>query len=171
MKTIREWIEELPKGYRELALENKRYAFYHIDWEQKEETMVDAINNAFYWKSTNEGRKFWAKVTSFYRTGERLPPLPDMTDVSKLTTDRGALYGRAYDHFRCTQGMFDEWLTRYQETAIDDDLGKCLKHITYMILDKLARAANDPTHMDNFDDIQGYASLWKKCVEAHEETE
>ena len=85
-----------------------------------------------------------------------------------ITEERGSNYGHPYDHFQCTQNMFNAWTDRrFDGPTMDEELSCCLKHITYLILDKLARAAHNPLHMDNFVDIQGYASLWEKCVEEH----
>ena len=94
-------------------------------------------------------------------------------NIERLTDERGENYGHPYDHFQCTKGMFDIWNTRRADgdTAGGYEVSQCLDHIVYMIVDKLARAAENPLVMDNFDDIQGYASLWRKCVGRHEEVE
>ena len=85
-------------------------------------------------------------------------------NTEKLTEERGRNYGHPYDHFRCTKGMYDTWRNK-RSVQLDKDLENCLHHIIYMICDKMARAAENPMHMDNWEDMQGYASLWKKCLE------
>ena len=85
--------------------------------------------------------------------------------ITAMTDERGANYGHPYDHFNCTQDMYHTWMERRRGGEYPEDTELCLNHIVYMICDKLARAAENPLHMDNFDDIQGYASLWAKCVE------
>ena len=92
-------------------------------------------------------------------------------NIERLTDERGENYGHPYDHFRCTQMMYNIWTNRQESNGefIGPELDWCLRHIVYMIVDKLARAAENPMVMDNFDDIQGYASLWRKCVRRHEE--
>ena len=87
-------------------------------------------------------------------------------EINKITDERGSNYGHPLDHFTCTQDMYDRWMDKRELGRVDVDceLLLCLNHIVYMIIDKLVRAAQNPLHMDNFVDIQGYASLWEKCV-------
>ena len=62
--------------------------------------------------------------------------------------------------------MYSPWIARRaMGKEIEMDQARRINHIVYMILDKLTRAAQDPTHMDNWDDIQGYASLVEQCLE------
>ena len=93
--------------------------------------------------------------------------------TEELTAERGENYGHPYDHFNCTQSMWQIWRERARDGNVipdmDEKLQQPLSHIVYMICDKLARMAENPLHMDNFYDIQGYASLWEKCVERHKE--
>jgi hypothetical protein len=71
-KTIEEWLEQLPDGYRERALANmyeeKRYKIV--------ENMQDAIWEGLGWGRTPEGYDFWRGVYSHYFAGTPLPPLP-----------------------------------------------------------------------------------------------
>jgi hypothetical protein len=88
-------------------------------------------------------------------------------DTKRLTDERGSKYGPPEKHFSCTQGLYGEWLRRRND-AIETG-GNCLnesamRHAVYMILDKLSRAANDPTHLDNWDDVAGYAACAKRVV-------
>ena len=78
-KTIKEWLEELPEGYRERALNNLRKVA--INWH--EPTMVGAITGAFLWVESPEGLDFWADVKNHYATGTPLPPLPQKTKPLK----------------------------------------------------------------------------------------
>ena len=70
MKTVKEWFNELPDGYRELALKNLN----NPEYEAK--TMHDAISGGFLWLDTNEGRDFWTELESHYMIGTPLPELP-----------------------------------------------------------------------------------------------
>ena len=58
MKTIEEWLQELPVEYRDKALANlrptNRYLRGHI--------LSAAICEAFYWRESPEGSDFWGKV-------------------------------------------------------------------------------------------------------------
>jgi hypothetical protein len=72
-KKISEWLNELPDGYRELALANF-----------KEQKIKDVIRNSTYkaihdldWSKTNENFLFWEKVYDYYACIKQdLPPLP-----------------------------------------------------------------------------------------------
>lgn len=74
-KTAEEWLEELPDGYRELALINmqdKNASF-------KRETLADGLHCAFTWSESPEGFGFWSNVYYFYHhayKNSQLPPLP-----------------------------------------------------------------------------------------------
>ena len=68
-KPIIDWLNTLPKGYRELALENYTY-------EKKEAfNMPSALINAFDWKTTRQGYMFWDAVCTHYETGANLPKI------------------------------------------------------------------------------------------------
>ena len=71
-KTIKEWLEELPDGYRERALVNagKRSS------RKKYKTMWKAVYSAFVWHYTDEDWKFWNAVADHYLSSTPLPPLP-----------------------------------------------------------------------------------------------
>ena len=71
-KTIKEWLSELPDGYRERALAN-------IDerWAEKDENcMAEALYSTFNWSHINEGFAFWSAVKSHYSDNKPLPILP-----------------------------------------------------------------------------------------------
>ena len=84
--------------------------------------------------------------------------------IAQITTERGRHYGPPIEHFKTTRGMFEVWENR-RDAAIVYDKAHCIstdgehaaRHAVYMILDKLARAATDPMHADDWRDIQGYA--------------
>ncbi len=73
-KKISEWLNELPDGYRELALANF-----------KEQKIKDVIRNSTYkaihdldWSKTNENFIFWEQVYDYYACIKTdLPPLPN----------------------------------------------------------------------------------------------
>lgn len=74
MKTIKEWLEELPDDYRERAIRNTKEG----KLEQREESLSQALKSAFNWYATDERVGFWvgvyAKVMG-YR--DDWPPIPD----------------------------------------------------------------------------------------------
>jgi len=69
-KTIREWLEELPDGYRELALKNHDGLIVS--------NLSTAIMEAFHWRRTPEGEgyEFWEAVHVWAQGAGELPPLP-----------------------------------------------------------------------------------------------
>ena len=90
-----------------------------------------------------------------------------------LTTERGKNYGHPKHQFCCVEDMYDSWCERRaganKDKIIDYDTEHPLRHAVYMILTKLSRAAENPLHMDNWDDIQGYAECFKMCVDKDKE--
>lgn len=71
MKTIKEWFQELPDGYRELASK------YLAEWHSNNKTisMSEAIKIGFAWEYTHEGCDFWKQVHDYYNQ-PILPQLP-----------------------------------------------------------------------------------------------
>lgn len=59
MKTIREWLEELPEPYRTQALEN--FDIEGID-NILVSTLADAINKGFIWFTTPQGEPYWFNI-------------------------------------------------------------------------------------------------------------
>jgi len=75
-KTIKEWLMELPDGYRERALENANKYLAVNTCDVTEVSLLRTINCAFVWKETHEGHRFWKRVKDHYAKGTPLPPLP-----------------------------------------------------------------------------------------------
>ena len=92
------------------------------------------------------------------------------TITKTITDERGKNYGRPLDHFPVTREMSNEWLlARYRAlrkgaSVTEDRKEQAIRHAVYMICDKLARAATNPMHKDNWDDIQGYARCAKMIL-------
>lgn len=83
--------------------------------------------------------------------------------IAEITTERGKNYGHPIKHFNCTQSMYSAWCVARNQSNISlpQDKENGIRHGVYMILDKLARMSENPTHKDNIDDIQGYA----RCIQ------
>jgi hypothetical protein len=74
MKSTKQWLNELPDGYRERALKN-----LNLDDEaasMEEESIIRALNVSFVWYDSPEGHDFWNAVQEHYLEGTPLPPLP-----------------------------------------------------------------------------------------------
>src|SRR5690625_3421781 len=74
-KTIREWLEELPDGYRELALKN--YDPEYCDTGVNIIDLAGAVMWGFSWEDTPEGQVFWDAVWGWAIGKGGLPPLPE----------------------------------------------------------------------------------------------
>lgn len=75
-KTIKQWLSELPDGYRERAQAN-----LNPKWADDEsESIHGGIEGGFNWLEAPEGHSFWARVCTHYLYGTPLPPLPDAPD-------------------------------------------------------------------------------------------
>lgn len=73
-KKISEWLNELPDGYRELALANfNEQGNENINVD----TMVFALQDAFSWEKSNESYEFWYDVCDYIEMNIlTMPPLP-----------------------------------------------------------------------------------------------
>jgi hypothetical protein len=78
-KTVKEWLMELPDGYRERALEN----MYEENKSIVVRNMEDAINRAFTWEESQEGDVFWLAVYNHYFISRPLPSLPQSPNPLK----------------------------------------------------------------------------------------
>jgi hypothetical protein len=76
MKTIREWLETLPDGYRERALAN-------LKKDGPANSLYGALETGFQWIDTTEGFDFWCDLSVWARnkaqdhTPRYLPNLPE----------------------------------------------------------------------------------------------
>lgn len=72
-KKISEWLNDLPDGYRELALANFKE-------QGKADKIMSSIDTSLCefsdWRKTKEGEAFWYDVYNHYYRGSQLPPLP-----------------------------------------------------------------------------------------------
>lgn len=61
MKTIEQWLNELPEPYRSQALEN-------VDEQQKKMMCVNILSaiDIFIWSKTKQGHKYWEKIYDSY---------------------------------------------------------------------------------------------------------
>ncbi len=88
--------------------------------------------------------------------------------IDEITAERGKTYGHPLAHFNTTQTLYNHWLRQRMsrgEQNLSERQESAVRHAVYMICDKLARAVKDPTHIDNWDDIGGYAKCAKECIE------
>lgn len=58
MKTIKEWLQELPDGAREKALANMDA----VVGNEPAHGMIESLASAFDWRKTQQGAKYWRDV-------------------------------------------------------------------------------------------------------------
>lgn len=81
-KTVKEWLETLPDGYRERALANMLDAVR----DKKADSLPSAIYIGFDWGPSKEGYSFWKNTFFHYKRNERsLPTLPNDEKVNAAT--------------------------------------------------------------------------------------
>lgn len=79
MKTIYQWLLQLPSGYREAALRNTKQSVA----QENAPSLFSAIARAFTWSGTPEGSKFWNELRRCIDIGMPLPPLPASAEETK----------------------------------------------------------------------------------------
>jgi uncharacterized protein (UPF0297 family) len=85
-----------------------------------------------------------------------------MTDVKATLAERGARYGQFKGHARISQ----EIKRVMKKTDGWNNLGATGREALEMIAHKIARVLNgDPTYIDNWVDIAGYATLVAERLE------
>jgi hypothetical protein len=90
-----------------------------------------------------------------------------MTEVSDTLAERGARYGSFFDHALIAQSM--QQLMRGTDAIKTgwDGLSPDMQQALTVIADKVARILNgDPTYLDNWHDIQGYARLVEQRLQS-----
>lgn len=103
------WIEQLPYGYRQRALEQMLIGRDTI----LEKDMIGALYGFATWTHTNEGHAFWCAVKDHYQKGTSLPPLPN--DISNSINEAPK---PAKDPHVCTK-VFPNGFTSWMETHQD----------------------------------------------------
>lgn len=77
MKTIKEWLNEMPEPYRSQSINNHE-GYKGLGYAG---SLSIALILAFKWSSTMEGTKYWEKVNAMCLSGEfkRLVPFKNRT--------------------------------------------------------------------------------------------
>lgn len=89
-----------------------------------------------------------------------------MSKTREIVNERGKNYGHPRDQFVCAERMYEAWKERRSECEpMDTDEERCLRHAVYLILTKLSRAAHNPSHMDTWFDVKGYAECLMMCIQ------
>lgn len=80
MKTIRKWLEELPDGYRELALEN------HVEGWSKGQVATSvwhALVLSFEWSTSKQGQDYWENLVALLAS-QSTESMPEPTEDHPL---------------------------------------------------------------------------------------
>ena len=70
MKTLAEWFEMLPSDLRYKAIYNTKNHNNTKNLSDLAESLADAINSGFAWRSTSEGHDFWYDIHQIAKRGE-----------------------------------------------------------------------------------------------------
>lgn len=86
MKTIKEWISELPEPIRARAM-----AYEGKNWGDKEAKLCNAIGGAFFWHKSKEGHDYWYLVSlgEYDKAEQLLTPQFKVGDEVQLVRDFG----------------------------------------------------------------------------------
>lgn len=85
------------------------------------------------------------------------------TDLSTTLAERGNRYGSFADHAEIAQALQEAMRAAGGWANLAPDMRQALS----VIADKVARILNgDPTYLDNWHDIQGYARLVEQRLQA-----
>ena len=76
---IRFYLDQLPAGYRELALNHNG-----ANLDDKAWNIAEAVSLFATWYHTNEGVSFWSGVRGHYLDGTLLPPLPSANATKSI---------------------------------------------------------------------------------------
>lgn len=66
MKTVKEWLDELPEPYRTQALEQTS----NSRLKETEGSMYSTLSGIFVWSESHEGADYWSQLTDVYRKHE-----------------------------------------------------------------------------------------------------
>ena len=66
MKTVKEWLDELPEPYRTQALEQTS----NFRLKETEDTMYSTLLGIFPWYDSHEGNEYWRQLSDVYRKHE-----------------------------------------------------------------------------------------------------
>lgn len=82
-----------------------------------------------------------------------------MSDIENTLNERGSRYGHFKDHAHLAQSLKCVMQMHPEYRLLSDDMKESLE----MIQHKIARIINgDPTYVDSWTDISGYATLVEK---------
>ena len=66
MKTVKEWLDELPEPYRTQALEQTS----NCRLKDTEDTMYSTLMGMFVWSESHEGNEYWRQLSEVYKKHE-----------------------------------------------------------------------------------------------------
>lgn len=87
------------------------------------------------------------------------------SDVDEVLENRGQIYGRYSDGVACRASILDALETTYGLTHNYEPLPSDLRVMYSDLVLKLMRSASDPSHLDSWVDLAGYAKLIKNTME------
>lgn len=132
-KTVREWLETLPDGYRENALKNLNDRLTDTRFDNPR----DALEYAFRWDETPQGTAYWYSVHSWLC--KAYPVVSKITEYREWTVDearekwvkiKGHIQEEMLVHYDSQGHKFydgEHWVTTKQllETHVQPDGSPC----------------------------------------------
>lgn len=90
MKTIKEWLQELPEPYKTKTLYYRENASTLFKDNKYARSHGDALDNAFEWSKTEEGEQYWEDLSINLHTRVIIPiPLNAMTAIEAISLKLG----------------------------------------------------------------------------------
>lgn len=89
MKTIKEWLEELPEPHRSRALNNADKRDFNVEYNSMRKTIL----GSFVWSKSPEGLDYWREISQGnysakppYETTAKPPAKPGLTETKRVMT-------------------------------------------------------------------------------------
>lgn len=81
MKTIKEWLSELPEPYKTQAL--TAYAIYPFpsSLNQSTDSLQSAVDEGFNWEKTEQGNEYWENLSGVINEGKLFPLFKPITNA------------------------------------------------------------------------------------------
>ena len=130
-----------------------------MSWTQVDTTVEEAVGDI----------KLVEKLVEEINTKPKKEKLRMKSKVSVLEEAQSIIYGdreKTYGHPAKNLKTIASMWTAYMNNMDDGNFNVTAKDVAaMMMLVKVARFANDPSHRDNLVDVCGYAALIERCDE------
>ena len=149
MKTVKEWLMELPDGYRERAL-SQCVGFDDFTPDTVCDSMWQAVERFNKWPMTNEGATFWWQVYTHYKTLRHgLPALPQQSRrerIKKRIEEVNALHAETKKEYN---GLGQREMLSGTGTTLQKQMNQCVGIVDALqwVLDNIDLNDDDNTQL------------------------